>query len=264
MISFLNQKIPIFSPYSKIKFIWDIFIFIAYSFYSLYIPFEIGFDIFIPEYINYLIGLLILLNIFFKLSTGIIYSGEIVMSRNKIAKQYLQKYFYSDLISITVVIYHYLEMIKHFQSFNFIKLLFLVKFIECHDILEKIIDNFELNQKYENKINLLELLSTCIMISHLFACAWHYVGTSPRNHAKNWLLKAEIERDSVLIRYLYSYYWTSVTILTVGYGDITPTNVDEVMLSTVAVMIGCYVYAFNMNSIGLITQEIHKKNTIYK
>ena len=62
------------------------------------------------------------------------------------------------------------------------------------------------------------------------------------------------------IKYLYAIYWALVTMLTVGYGDITPQNKQEIIVCVVSVVLGCVVYAYNISSIGMILQEFNKDN----
>lgn len=35
---------------------------------------------------------------------------------------------------------------------------------------------------------------------------------------------------SLIVRYIYAVYWAMTTIITVGYGDITPQNYAEVLI----------------------------------
>jgi hypothetical protein len=43
-----------------------------------------------------------------------------------------------------------------------------------------------------------------------------------------------------------------VTMITVGYGDMVPTNVMEIWVSIFIMMIACMVFAYSMNTIGLV------------
>ena len=50
-------------------------------------------------------------------------------------------------------------------------------------------------------------------------------------------------------------------MMTVGYGDITPQNEFEVIACIISVILGCAVYAYNINSIGMIMQDLNKENS---
>jgi hypothetical protein len=51
---------------------------------------------------------------------------------------------------------------------------------------------------------------------------------------------------------------------TVGYGDISPiTNIEKVFCMLI-VLIGCGVYAYAINTIGQIFQDIEKKRADFK
>ena len=46
----------------------------------------------------------------------------------------------------------------------------------------------------------------------------------------NWIHSIGASNESYLGKYLYSLYFCSTTILTIGYGDITPKNKVEIVI----------------------------------
>ena len=50
--------------------------------------------------------------------------------------------------------------------------------------------------------------------------------------------------------YLYSLYFCTITITTVGYGDITPINQTEIMFTIFMTLITCGVFGYAINNIG--------------
>ena len=59
-------------------------------------------------------------------------------------------------------------------------------------------------------------------------------------------------------------YWALVTITTVGYGDVSPVNVSEVVVASLAVVIGSGSFAFFMNSVGVILADINKHSMAFQ
>ena len=56
--------------------------------------------------------------------------------------------------------------------------------------------------------------------------------------------------------YLYALYFTVVTMITVGYGDITPQNQTEIVCSIFIMMLSCCIFAYSVNKIGMILSDI--------
>lgn len=65
-------------------------------------------------------------------------------------------------------------------------------------------------------------------------------------------------------KYLYSYYWATTTMITVGYGDITPKTSLEVMIITLIQFLGCGVFGFMINQIGSIVSDINKSKSEFE
>jgi voltage-gated potassium channel Kch len=77
-------------------------------------------------------------------------------------------------------------------------------------------------------------------------------------------MKRGIRDSDVWIRYNNSFYWAAMTITTVGYGDIIPANNTEMIFANVMMFLSSFIFAYSMNSIGIILRNIYERNKNYK
>jgi hypothetical protein len=69
-----------------------------------------------------------------------------------------------------------------------------------------------------------------------------------------------IHNESVIERYTASCYWAVVTISTVGYGDITPTNNTEVGTTIFLVFFGVSMYSYIISRLTSVFANVQSKS----
>ena len=69
----------------------------------------------------------------------------------------------------------------------------------------------------------------------------------------------EITNENWSVKYIYSLYFSSSTLLTVGYGDVTATNTAEILIILVTQLIGIATFAYAVNQIGVALSNMQEK-----
>jgi voltage-gated potassium channel Kch len=59
-------------------------------------------------------------------------------------------------------------------------------------------------------------------------------------------------------QYITALYFATVTMITVGYGDILPANDTEMLFCIANMILASAVFGYSINMVGQIIQEYHK------
>ena len=125
-----------------------------------------------------------------------------------------------------------------------IRILKLVK--ERRKILEYLSVNYGLTYSTQTVI---QVIFFFIVILHLFCCLWFLLNKIYLS-SNCWIFVYNLEDSPVFDQYIGSLYYISETILTVGYGDMTPTTFDEIIFITIMMWMGVGFYLVIIGSLS--------------
>ena len=102
---------------------------------------------------------------------------------------------------------------------------------------------------------------TVFYIAHFFSCIWFHIGVSSEN---SWLDQSKLRNSYWKEKYIHSLYYTIVTMITVGYGDVTPKTLYEKIFVIFFMLFACGVFAYSLNRVGVIIQEMFQKEDEFR
>ena len=129
----------------------------------------------------------------------------------------------------------------------------------------KDLQEFLIQQKeeYENYFSIAILYLKTFYIAHLMACLWYIVG-SVSSENTTWMTISKITDSNWESKYINSLYFSVYTMVTVGYGDISPSNLYEKLFCIIMMILSCGVFAYSINRLVSILQEMYQKETEFK
>lgn len=189
--NFIN--IPTLDPTKTIRNIWDAFHFVIILFYLFKIPIELSFQVsifqgisesemFLGSFLAKLCFIFFVFDLIMNFNTGYYYKGMLVSDRMRITKKYIRSSFIFDGISIIPIIYDAFGGEKHF----ILEWLFFIRVKTFFQIFLKAQNSIHINFEAYNLIELLKIIIRILLLTHMLACLWHYIGFKQINDLDSW------------------------------------------------------------------------------
>ncbi|CAD8120889.1 unnamed protein product [Paramecium sonneborni] len=273
------QAIEIFTPYSKFIVIWDVFQIITYIMIFFWLPFKLSFQIYFisdlfdmenTKIFEIILLSILALDVLVGLNLAFIFKGQIITERKRVIINYFNhKYLIQFMVSFfTVSAQFFIPSLDSEDNVTLITqiilcaIFYILRITKINKILAQIQEFFNLNASLNDLVGLMKLLMVIIFIAHICGCIWHGFGHYDSSYS--WLDAYNLRDKSNGTKYNYSIYWATMTMTTVGYGDITAKNNSELIINNITMFVASIVFAYSVNSIGIFVSNIYKGNMEYR
>ena len=105
-----------------------------------------------------------------------------------------------------------------------------------------------------------------LILAHWIGCIYHYIAAieSVFYGVDNWVDSKDLNQENASYRYVISLYWAMQTVVTVGYGDVSPVTKAETWYVIFAMLVGVGVFSYITSSIADIIKEVADEETKLK
>ena len=190
-----------------------------------------------------------------KFKTSFYEHGTLMKKHKKIKYNYLHKAFAIDLLALLSLIFSC--VLSYNTPLKWVTMLFFGHF----KTIQRIMANFENLIDLGDYFDLVSVMLKLLFIAHIYACVWHYVAFIQETTTnQTWIAAKNLIDADWKIRYVYASYWALTTMVTVGYGDITPQNIYEIGFCIFTLVSGSLVSGYCLNKIGKSLSQIDERD----
>eukprot|EP00449_Zooxanthella_nutricula_P060147 CAMPEP_0198558240 /NCGR_PEP_ID=MMETSP1462-20131121/90150_1 /TAXON_ID=1333877 /ORGANISM="Brandtodinium nutriculum, Strain RCC3387" /LENGTH=692 /DNA_ID=CAMNT_0044289057 /DNA_START=21 /DNA_END=2099 /DNA_ORIENTATION=+ len=264
---------------------WDIATLLALSFVAIVAPIQVAmFDaqvdwLFI---VNCMVDLLFLgdlvLHFFIMYPIKTNYGYILERSHTKIIKHYLRTWFIIDLISI--IPFDLVGLLSESSEMNKLKFVKVVRLMRLLRLV-RVMKVSRLFKRFESRMsitygtfNLIKFFCILFLLTHWLANLWALtlVLVEEDERLPRWIdaidsLEVNVEtktKNSPAKLYFTCLYFTSYTITSVGYGDIGPKNIVEIIVCTFMIVISGISWAVVLGQVCGTIANLKKEEQAFR
>lgn len=243
-------KVPILHPESTFRLAWIVAgsLFIVYESFNL--PYCIAFDDQPQGFfstVEAVLRIYFLMDIFLNFFIGHMdTTGRVLITNLKtIAFKYARTSLLIDVLaSIPWDLVAGQSQGQAFKGLRALKLLRLLRIIKLNSLGGDLWTLLDSHVVFMKCCHVMRLFGLVFALVHLLACLWYAVGANS-DFDKSWVqsyLTANGYVDKT-DHYIISFYFSLMTMTTVGFGDITPQNIYEIYTAVLLLLLSCIVFA---------------------
>ena len=287
--AFVEKSPLVISPRTWYMRKWDLVTLILLLFTAVVTPVEVAFLETrlwsILFWVNRSVDALFVFDIFLNFFVAIVdpLDGQLVFHHPTIIKKYLKGWFIIDVISVMPFdllsfIFENGEVgkLKILRVLRLLRLMKLLRILRAGRIFQRLETQYQIDY---SRLELAKFVLLALLTSHWMACAfgivadledsdynWMYY-TAFNKYTENGLLTEGMDPRGVVSDtdiYFAAFYWSSMTMTTIGYGDVVPSTLIERIFCSIMMLVGAFAYGYIIGAVGnVITQANEKKNKFY-
>ena len=146
--------------------------------------------------------------------------------------------------------------VKAFRVLRVLRIIKLLRFIKMLHLLNGLLHQL-FSREFVLILRLCKFLFVIVIFGHFCACTWYAIGNYCAERLEqchtSWLLETtyfEWESSNIIEKYSISWYWSVVTLMTTGYGDITATNLYEEWVASGCILVGTCFFAYFIGAVS--------------
>lgn len=259
-------------PDSFFKKIWNLFLTVLLIYTAIVLPYTICY---LDETTSVLKTFELIVDISFMMDIVVNFfsayfneTGIIIDDFSQITSNYLKGWFGFDLVGCFPVqsiidatnfnASTNLNNIRIYKLFRLIRMIKMVRILKYGRIMNYIFMRLKINLSIGKIIS---IFFAIFLIVHIVSCLWYF--TIKVNDSEiTWIISAGVQDKDKFLIYLTSVYWAFVTLFTVGYGDVHPTNNVERCLCIIWMVFGAGFYSYTIGNLITIIQNFDKKESL--
>lgn len=141
------------------------------------------------------------------------------------------------------------------DSSEWLKAVGMLRLVNFVYLISEIEETFSIREIFGSYFDLFKLGGFIFLSAHFCGCCWYALAIYEENIGVEvtWLSKDILNYDptsqasSTVRAYISSFYWSIVTMCTVGYGDIGPVTYIERVFVIAMVLCSSFIFGFSMN-----------------
>lgn len=191
-------------------------------------------------------------------------SNNLVKDRKKIALHYLKNFLLIDLLGAIPFGY----MLKSNPDREFTKIIMfrhVIKFAKWIKI-RKQSKNFSFIRqidifliKFKEICHFFRVILVLSLSVHIISCLFYLSARANNYDDTTWVYRSNLVSCSTSEKYLTSFYWALVSMITLGYGDIHPYTSIEKSIALIWMIVGIFVISYSISKFTVIYQHLSKK-----